>query len=94
MPELYAFDKHDSIADKLPPGQQDIARVSYELIWDDEMRDDEGVKLCHGLLRSEQRTFDPNPRFVIKNDAQQTDQAPQQDVLRVQRVTRAPTLPL
>lgn len=66
LPEGYAFEKHDGITDQFPPGQQDIARITYELVWDDELKDDEGVKVCHGLLRSEQRTFDPNPTFVVK----------------------------
>lgn len=66
MPEGYAFDKHDSIADQLPPGQEDLCRITYELVWDEEQEDDEGVKICHGLLRSEQKTFDPNPKLVVK----------------------------
>src|SRR6185436_9698766 len=36
MPELYAFDKHESVTDELPPGQQDICRITYELVWDEE----------------------------------------------------------
>ena len=38
------------------------------MLWDDEQEDDEGVKLCHGLWRTEQKTFDPNPTFVIDEE--------------------------
>lgn len=72
MPERYAFDKHDSVQADLPPAQLDMRRISYELIWDEELTDTEGVKICHGLLRSEQKTFDPNPTVVIKS-AEATD---------------------
>jgi type II secretory pathway pseudopilin PulG len=67
LPELYAFNDYDSVHDQLPPAQMDVRRITYELIWDEELVDDEGVALCHGLLRSEQRTFDPNPRFVVQD---------------------------
>ncbi len=68
LPESYAMDEL-SLRDTLPPAQMDLERISYSLLWDDEYKDDEGVKWCHGLWRSLQRTFDPNPRFVIE-DAQ------------------------
>jgi len=102
MPENYAFDKHDSKRDKLPPAQMDISRVTYELIWDDELTDDDGVKLCHGLLRSEQRTFDPNPKLVMKvaedeapppEDGKDADQnAPGPKVMPVDRELVAPEI--
>ncbi len=77
MPERYAFDEHGP-HDQLPPGQLDIRRITYELIWDEELKDDEDVKICHGLLRSEQRTFDPNPKFVIKT-TEETDLGGKED---------------
>ena len=66
MPELYAFDEFDLIRDEPPPAQMDIERIRYELLWDEELEDEEGVLLCHGLWRTVQKTFDPNPRFVVK----------------------------
>jgi hypothetical protein len=66
MPEAYAWDKHDPMREDLPPAQLDIRRITYELVWDEELTDEEGVKVCHGLLRSDQKSFDPNPRFVTK----------------------------
>ena len=69
MPERYAYDLHDPMRDILPPAQLDVRRVTYELLWDQEEREDaEGVRVCYGLWRTEQKTFDPNPRFVIKQD--------------------------
>jgi len=69
MPERYAFDLHDPMQDDLPPAQLDVRRITYELLWDQEERKDtEGVRVCYGLWRSEQKTFDPNPRFIVKQD--------------------------
>jgi len=68
LPEKYAFQELDPMLDELPPAQLDIRRVSYQLLWDEEQEDDEGVKLCHGLWRTEQTTFDPNPTFVIDQE--------------------------
>jgi len=65
MPELYAFKKFDSVRQELPPAQMDILRIHYQLLWDDEFEDEEGVPICHGLWRSEQKTFDPNPKFIM-----------------------------
>src|SRR5262249_18005965 len=79
MPEPYAFDKHDSIADVLPPGQLDISRITYELVWDDQQHDENGQKVCHGLLRSEQRTFDPNPTVVVNTNANDSLGLPQDE---------------
>lgn len=75
MPDLHVFDEHDSMRDDLPPAQMDMRRITYELIWDSELKDDEGVSICHGLLRTEQKTFDPNPRFVVKQDDQNPQEA-------------------
>lgn len=75
MPELYAFQKFDLVLDDLPPAQLDLVRISYNLLWDDELEDEEGVPICHGLWRTEQKTFDPNPKFVVA-DAE----APEEDV--------------
>lgn len=68
LPEKYAFRYFDPMIDQLPPAQLDFRRVSYQLLWDNEQEDDEGVKLCHGLWRTEQKTFDPNPTFVINEE--------------------------
>lgn len=65
IPEPYAYQVF-GIHDQLPPAQLDYVRVSYQLVWDDELEDDEGVKICHGLWRSVQKTFDPNPWMVVK----------------------------
>lgn len=67
MPERYVFNQYDPVRDILPPAQMDMRRVTYELLWDTEYEDDEGVSICHGLWRSEQKTFDPNPMFVIED---------------------------
>lgn len=67
-PDPGVFNIEDPTAPDLPPAQADLLRVSYELLWDEELRDDEGVKICHGLWRTQQRTFDPNPRFVIAEE--------------------------
>ncbi|HSW44314.1 MAG TPA: prepilin-type N-terminal cleavage/methylation domain-containing protein [Phycisphaerae bacterium] len=66
LPENYVFDEYDPMLDQLPPAQQDLRRITYELLWDDDKKDDEGVRICYGLWRTEQKTFDPNPRFVNK----------------------------
>ena len=65
LPEKYAFDEYDLLVDKPPPAQLDLRRTTYELLWDDDKKDEEGVRSCYGLWRTEQRTFDPNPRFVV-----------------------------
>jgi type II secretory pathway pseudopilin PulG len=65
LTEHYAFDEYDSLKDKLPPAQLDLRRITYELLWDEDKKDDQGVRLCHGMWRTEQRTFDPNPSFVV-----------------------------
>lgn len=66
LTENYAFDEFDLVKDKPPPAQLDLRRVTYELLWDEDKKDDEGVRLCYGLWRTEQKTFDPNPKFVVK----------------------------
>lgn len=69
MPERYAYDLYDPMKDVLPPAQLDVRRITYELLWDQEERKDlDGVRVCYGLWRSEQKTFDPNPRFIVKQD--------------------------
>ena len=68
LPEQSAFEEHGR-HDTLPPAQMDIQRVKYKLYWDEEdRRDDEGVLICYGVWRSEQKTFDPNPKVAIKTD--------------------------
>lgn len=45
----------------------DLARISYKLYWDnEERRDEEGVIICHGLWREEERILDPNPRYTMQ----------------------------
>jgi len=65
-PELrQAFTKFDSMRTDLPPAQLDIRRSTYELLWDEELVDEDGKEICHGMWRTEQKTFDPNPKFVL-----------------------------
>lgn len=64
----YAFDKHETF-ENLPPAQMDLMRVTYNLYWDEEERvDEEGIRICYGIWRTEQHTFDPNPRFSVASD--------------------------
>ncbi len=71
MPENYSYvEFDDTVMSNLPPVQLDLVRVSYELLKDEELVDDEGVPLVHGLWRSEQKRFDPSPDFVVPEDAQ------------------------
>jgi len=83
LPENYAFDEYDSVKDKLPPAQLDLRRITYEMLWDEERKDEANgnIRLCHGLWRTEQKTFDPNPRFVTRQeDASTEDQAENEDL--------------
>ncbi|NLX12237.1 MAG: type II secretion system protein [Phycisphaerales bacterium] len=66
LPENYSMQEL-SLRETPPPAQMDVERISYSLLWDDEYKDEEGVKWCHGLWRSLQRTFDPNPQFVLED---------------------------
>jgi hypothetical protein len=69
MPDFgAAYRRVDPDVDDLPAAQLDIRRIEYQLVWNEEYEDDEGVPICHGLLRSEQRTFDPNPTFVMESE--------------------------
>jgi len=68
MPERYAFNEYDEMTDDLPPAQMDIERTGYQLLWDEELVDEENVPVCHGLWRTHQKTFDPNPSFVIEDE--------------------------
>ncbi|UCD29252.1 MAG: hypothetical protein JSV03_01875 [Planctomycetota bacterium] len=84
MPDRHnAFNKYNSIFKDAPPAEMDIRRVSYQLLWDDEFVDDEGVKLCHGLLRSEQKTFDPNPAYVVVEEEPGSDKQQEKKVKKV-----------
>jgi hypothetical protein len=67
LPERYAFEEFE-VHEEPPPAQKDIRRITYELLWDDELEDDEGIPICHGLWRSEQKSFDPNPRMMVEED--------------------------
>jgi len=77
LPDREAFKEFDPTVDKPPPAQTDWRRVTYQLLWDEELVDDEGVPICHGLWRTEQRTFDPNPRFVVNQEDAGTEQTDQ-----------------
>jgi type II secretory pathway pseudopilin PulG len=68
LPDRESFKEYGRTVDEPPPAQSDWRRVTYQLLWDDELTDAEGVSICHGLWRTEQRTFDPNPRFVVNQD--------------------------
>jgi len=72
VPDRQAFEEYDLAVDKPPPAQSDLRRVSYQLLWDEELEDEEGVRICHGLWRTEQRTFDPNPQFIVESDDEDT----------------------
>ena len=68
LPERYAYNKYDPMVDKLPPAQLDLRRITYELLWDDAKKDpNDNIRICYGLWRTEQKTFDPNPTFVVKD---------------------------
>lgn len=68
LPDASAFNEYEEF-DTLPPAQNDVMRVTYTLYWDEEERvDDEGVLICHGVWRTEQRTFDPNPKISVESD--------------------------
>jgi len=92
LPEKYAFDEYDPMIDQLPPAQLDYRRVGYQLLWDDELEDDEGVRLCHGLWRTEQKTFDPNPRFVIDEEELAGEQESRMMVPRAEGELVAPEI--
>jgi hypothetical protein len=79
MPELYAYDEYDLLSDELPPAQMDLMRIRYELLWDDELEDEDGNPICHGLWRSEQKTFDPNPSFVMSDEAERDEDEDEED---------------
>ncbi len=79
MPELYAFAEFDPVRDEPPPAQMDLLRVRYELLWDEELEDEEGNPVCHGLWRSVQKTFDPNPKFIVKDEAEPGDGGDEND---------------
>lgn len=78
LPENYAFHRFNPETEQLPPAQLDIKRITYELLWDEEEVDDEGVALCHGMWRTEQKTFDPNPSFVSGNSDDPLDDDPEE----------------
>jgi prepilin-type N-terminal cleavage/methylation domain-containing protein len=68
MPDMgTAYVERRSIQDDPKPGQQDMARVTYKLQWDEEEEnlDEDGTPVCYGLLRSQQTPIDPNPSFVL-----------------------------
>lgn len=68
-PETVVFEDR-SVSEDLPPAQMDMRRVTYELLFDEEIKDPEtNEPLCHGMWRSEQKTFDPNPKFVVEDDS-------------------------
>lgn len=83
MPENYAYLEYDDmVMEDLPPAQLDLIRIRYELLWDDEEVDEEGVALCHGLWRTQQKVFDPNPQFVVAQDAESMAESQDEEVFK------------
>ena len=78
MPETYAFERHNPETDKLPPAQMGIRRIEYQLRWSEELKDNEDVPLCYGMVRTEQRNFDPNPKLIVKVE-EEAGAAPEED---------------
>ncbi len=72
MPEV-PWEPYEPMRVDLPPPIVDLRRTTYELAWDEELKDEQDNPICHGLVRNDQKTFDPNPRFVVQVDA--TDQS-------------------
>ncbi len=68
LPDGQAFAEFDPDMGRPPPAQLDFTRVTYELIWDQELTDENGDPVCHGMWRTFQRTFDPNPKFVLRDE--------------------------
>lgn len=68
LPEAYAFQIHESMREELPPMQKDLERIRYELIYDEENLDEHNNPIIHGLWRSVQKRFDPNPRFAVVDE--------------------------
>lgn len=62
-----AYAEVDPMSEDPKPGQEDLARVTYKLQWDEEEEnmDEDGTPVCYGLLRSQQSPIDPNPSFVL-----------------------------
>lgn len=87
LPEQYAMQEL-SLRETPPPAQKDLERITYSLLWDDEYKDEEGVNWCHGLWRSVQRTFDPNPQLVIE-DVQIAGESTDNEVSHTEVVTGA-----
>lgn len=68
LPDRTAFWEFSPGVDLPPPAQSDWRRVTYQLLWDAEGVDADGMPICHGLWRTHQRMFDPNPQFVVADD--------------------------
>ena len=87
MPDMaQAFQRLDPETEELPPAQTDIARLKYMLVWSDDLEDDEGVRLCYGLWRSQQKAFDPNPKFVIETETEAGEESTEGPSSEKQRV--------
>lgn len=71
MPDLgQAYEEFDEFEkEDRPPAQMDLKRVSYQLLWDTESELALEQPICHGLYRTEQRTFDPNPSVQLERSA-------------------------
>ena len=78
LPERYAFHQVDPMQEELPPGQMDWMRITYQLLWPSEeeerdtLRDANDEPICYGLWRTIERTIDPNPRFIVKLDEEES----------------------
>ncbi|MBN1488393.1 MAG: prepilin-type N-terminal cleavage/methylation domain-containing protein [Phycisphaerae bacterium] len=57
LPEPDVFNQYDPEFEQLPPAKADLRRVEYRLTWDDELEDENGDPICHGLFRSIQTTL-------------------------------------
>jgi hypothetical protein len=70
LPENYAYTEYDdTILSNNPPPQLDQIRIIYELRQDPTEVDAEGVPIVYGLVRTQQKVFDPNPEFTVAQDA-------------------------
>lgn len=57
MPEADVFNEYDPQLDTLPPAKHDLRRVDWDLRWDEELKDEQGYPICHGIRRSSQTTL-------------------------------------
>jgi hypothetical protein len=63
-----AYTEVDLLRDRPPAPRVDLERITYRLIWDPEIEDDDGYVVFFGLGRSVQQQFDPNPNLVVAEE--------------------------